>query len=142
MGSHEVRAVTRILTPRFLRNPAQIESYPQTVYLQSVQTFAAPRCADFTPAHLGAAALERIKLEDGVRVHEATKVDLEVYAQQNGVEAVKPFMLVIADGPKTRRLHKIALMRESFTSCRDLDQQTEGTLPQTAVAGALCPTAR
>ena len=36
----------------------------------------------------------------------------------------------------------MALMRESFTSCRDLDQQTEGTLPQTAVAGALCPTAR
>ena len=53
--------------------------------------------ADFTPAHIGAEALERIKLEDGVRVHEATKVDLEVYAQQNGVETVKPFMLVIAE---------------------------------------------
>lgn len=40
--------------------------------------------------------LERIKLMDGVRVHEETKVHLLTYAQQKGEHPVKPFMLVIA----------------------------------------------
>ncbi len=47
--------------------------------------------SQFTPAQL-----ERIKLEDGVRMHEATKVELETYARQNECRLVKPFMLVIA----------------------------------------------
>ena len=40
--------------------------------------------------------IERIKLMDGVRVHEETKVHLLTYAQQTGQKLVKPFMLVIA----------------------------------------------
>jgi len=40
--------------------------------------------------------LEKLKLEDGVRVHENTKVELEVYARDNGKPIVKPFMLVVA----------------------------------------------
>ncbi|WP_020564317.1 DEAD/DEAH box helicase family protein [Methylosarcina fibrata] len=40
--------------------------------------------------------LEKVKLEDGVRLHETTKVELLTYARENGVKAVKPFMLVIA----------------------------------------------
>ncbi|WP_313401309.1 DEAD/DEAH box helicase family protein [Stenotrophomonas sp.] len=40
--------------------------------------------------------LEKIKLEDGVRVHETTKVELLTYARENEVKHVKPFMLVIA----------------------------------------------
>src|SRR3989338_6809300 len=40
--------------------------------------------------------LERLKLEDGIRIHENTKVELEVYARENGLPIVKPFMLVIA----------------------------------------------
>jgi type III restriction enzyme len=52
--------------------------------------------ANFNPATMTEAALERLKLEDGIRVHESTKVDLDVYAQQNDVRKVKPFMLVIA----------------------------------------------
>lgn len=40
--------------------------------------------------------LEQLKLEDGVRIHENTKVELEVYARQNGKPIVKPFMLVVA----------------------------------------------
>ena len=42
------------------------------------------------------AEIEQIKLEDGVRLHEATKVELLTYARENGVDPVKPFMLVIA----------------------------------------------
>jgi len=40
--------------------------------------------------------IERIKLEDGIRVHEATKVELETYARSTDNRIVKPFMLVIA----------------------------------------------
>ena len=40
--------------------------------------------------------LEKIKLEDGVRLHEVTKVELITYAREQGVHVVKPFMLVIA----------------------------------------------
>ena len=40
--------------------------------------------------------VEKTKLEDGVRLHETTKVELLTYARENGVKPVKPFMLVIA----------------------------------------------
>ncbi|MGF6526737.1 DEAD/DEAH box helicase [Variovorax sp. PvP013] len=40
--------------------------------------------------------VERVKLQDGVRMHEATKVELQTYARTNGAKEVKPFMLVIA----------------------------------------------
>lgn len=40
--------------------------------------------------------VEKIKLEDGIRLHESTKVELLTYARENGVKVVKPFMLVIA----------------------------------------------
>ena len=40
--------------------------------------------------------IEKVKLEDGVRLHETTKVELLTYARENGVAVVKPFMLVIA----------------------------------------------
>ena len=40
--------------------------------------------------------VERIKLMDGIRLHEQTKVELTTYAKQNDLPLVKPFMLVIA----------------------------------------------
>ncbi|MDD2722900.1 MAG: DEAD/DEAH box helicase family protein [Methylovulum sp.] len=40
--------------------------------------------------------IELIKLQDGIRLHEATKVELLTYAHENDVVVVKPFMLVIA----------------------------------------------
>lgn len=51
---------------------------------------------NFNPGQFGAAELEKIKLEDGVRVHENTKVELETYARQIEQRMVKPFMLIIA----------------------------------------------
>jgi type III restriction enzyme len=53
--------------------------------------------ANFDPKSMKKQALELLKLEDGVRVHESAKVELDVYAKQNGVRQVKPFMLVIAE---------------------------------------------
>ncbi|HIF9434225.1 TPA: DEAD/DEAH box helicase [Photobacterium damselae] len=40
--------------------------------------------------------LETIKLMDGIRLHEMTKVELVTYAHQHDAKLVKPFMLVIA----------------------------------------------
>ncbi|MBN1589533.1 MAG: DEAD/DEAH box helicase family protein [Pirellulales bacterium] len=42
------------------------------------------------------ASLERLKLEDGIHIHEETKVQLDVYAREHDVCRVKPFMLVVA----------------------------------------------
>ncbi|MAZ69540.1 MAG: DEAD/DEAH box helicase family protein [Porticoccus sp.] len=51
---------------------------------------------NFNASQYSAERLERIKLEDGIRLHESTKVELFTYAKQQGVQIVKPFMLVIA----------------------------------------------
>ncbi len=51
---------------------------------------------NFNAASYDDEGLEKLKLEDGVRVHEEAKVQLEVYARENRVRRVKPFMLVIA----------------------------------------------
>lgn len=51
--------------------------------------------------------LERLKLEDGIRFHENTKVELEVYARENSRPIVKPFMLVVAQDTE----HADALVR-------------------------------
>src|SRR5574337_1258653 len=40
--------------------------------------------------------LEEIKLQDGIRLHENTKVELNKYARQTGQRIIKPFVLVIA----------------------------------------------
>jgi len=51
---------------------------------------------NFDPSQYDTPALERIKLEDGIRLHEDVKVRLETYARETGQKIVKPFMLVIA----------------------------------------------
>ncbi len=51
---------------------------------------------DFNPAGKSPEAIQTMKLEDGIRLHESVKVDLETYARENGVRIVKPFVLVIA----------------------------------------------
>jgi type III restriction enzyme len=51
---------------------------------------------NFNPAGMSAEEIERLKLEDGVRLHESVKVELETYARETGNSIVKPFLLVIA----------------------------------------------
>ncbi len=51
---------------------------------------------NFDAKSVSAEELERVKLQDGVRMHELTKVELKTYARTQGVKEVKPFMLVIA----------------------------------------------
>jgi type III restriction enzyme len=51
---------------------------------------------DFDASSMSADELEKLKLEDGIRLHEQVKVELETYARQTGLPVVKPFVLVIA----------------------------------------------
>ncbi|MBD2317252.1 DEAD/DEAH box helicase [Phormidium tenue] len=51
---------------------------------------------DFNPSSMSPEAIERLKLEDGIYLHENIKAELETYAIQTGKKIVKPFMLVIA----------------------------------------------
>jgi type III restriction enzyme len=60
---------------------------------------------NFDPKQYKTEELEQIKLMDGIRLHEATKVELLTYAHENDLPVVKPFMLVIArDTPHAKQL--------------------------------------
>ncbi|SEQ48129.1 DEAD/DEAH box helicase family protein [Nitrosomonas ureae] len=62
--------------------------------------------------------IEKIKLEDGVRLHETTKVELLTYARENGVAPVKPFMLVIARDTTHAGQLLVLLQSEAFFDAR------------------------
>jgi type III restriction enzyme len=51
---------------------------------------------NFNPVGKSPEAIEKLKLEDGIRLHESVKVELETYARENAERIVKPFVLVIA----------------------------------------------
>jgi len=70
---------------------------------------------DFNPAGMSAEAIERLKLEDGVRLHEGIKVELETYARQTDNRIVKPFILVIArDTTHAAQLMQLIQSEEFF----------------------------
>jgi type III restriction enzyme len=75
-----------------------IFSYPLAAALTDgyIKQPAVATRENFNAASYDDDGLEKLKLEDGIRVHEETKVQLEVYARENSVRRVKPFMLVIA----------------------------------------------
>lgn len=73
-----------------------------------VKTPAVATRKDFDPSQYSDDELDRIKLEDGVRIHEDTKVGLDIFARDNNVPAVKPFVLVVAkDTPHASKLKNL-----------------------------------
>lgn len=75
-----------------------IYSYPLSAAMTDgfVKEPAVATRENFDPDAYTAEGLEKVKLEDGVRIHENTKVELEVYARNHDKPLVKPFMLVVA----------------------------------------------
>jgi len=75
-----------------------IYSYPLSMALTDgyIKKPAVATRENFKASDYNADELEKLKLEDGVHVHEECKVQLDFYARENGVERVKPFMLVVA----------------------------------------------
>ncbi|MBF6593580.1 MAG: DEAD/DEAH box helicase family protein [Thermaceae bacterium] len=51
---------------------------------------------NFNPSLLNADEIERMKLEDGIYLHQTVKAELQTYAQNTEQPMVKPFVLVIA----------------------------------------------
>ncbi len=62
-----------------------------------VKNPAVARRKDFLAQTFSAQEIEKIKLEDAISVHQATINALEVYARNNGVRKVKPFILVVCN---------------------------------------------
>jgi type III restriction enzyme len=93
-----------------------IYSYPLYMAMNDgfVKEPAVATRENFDAGNYDQEGLEKLKLEDGIRVHENTKVELEVYSRENGKEIVKPFMLVVAQNTE----HAESLLRiieeESF----------------------------
>lgn len=69
---------------------------------------------NFNAANYDEAGLERLKLEDGIHIHEETKVQLEVFARERNVHRVKPFMLVIAQDTEHASRLKAIVEGEDF----------------------------
>ncbi len=79
-----------------------IYSYPLASALKDgfVKEPAVATRENFRVENYDEAGLETIKLQDGIRVHEHTKVQLDIYARETGSSRVKPFMLVVAKDTK------------------------------------------
>jgi type III restriction enzyme len=75
-----------------------IYSYPLSEAMKDgfVKEPAVATRENFNATSLNETELEQLKIEDGIRIHENTKVELEIYARENDVLKVKPFVLIIA----------------------------------------------
>lgn len=75
-----------------------IYSYPLASALRDgfVKEPAVATRENFRAENYDEAGLETLKLQDGIRLHEYTKVQLDIYARESGKPLVKPFMLVVA----------------------------------------------
>jgi type III restriction enzyme len=75
-----------------------IYSYPLSAAMKDgfVKEPAVATRENFDIKNYDEAGLEKLKLADGVRVHENSKVELEVFARGSGRPIVKPFMLIVA----------------------------------------------
>ena len=68
------------------------------------------RSEEYTPEQL-----DKEKLNDGVRIHEDTKSQLEIYARTYGKPLVKPFVLVVAkDTEHSRQIREYLISDEFF----------------------------
>lgn len=86
---------------------------------------------NFTPAGMSPEEIEFMKLEDGIRLHESVKVELETYAREFDQPIVKPFVLIIArDTTHAGQLMKL-IQSEAFFSGRYKDKVIQVDSSQT-----------
>lgn len=50
---------------------------------------------DFDPSNFNEDELDKIKIIDGIKIHQNTKISLEEYSKENNVHLVKPFAMII-----------------------------------------------
>jgi type III restriction enzyme len=71
------------------------------------------------------AGLDKIKIEDGIRLHEDTKVALEIYAKNSRTNTVKPFVLIVAKDTTHASEIKAMIQSNSFFEGRYKDKVIE-----------------
>lgn len=70
---------------------------------------------NFNASQYSKEQLERLKIDDGILVHEEIKLELEVYARQNHQTIVRPFVLIVAqDTTHAEKLMEIIQSYEFF----------------------------
>jgi len=77
---------------------------------------------NFDASQYSAEQLERVKLEDGIVIHENVKAELVVYARKNDRPIVKPFMLVVAADTKHAERIVADIKQDSFFEGRYKDR--------------------
>jgi len=80
---------------------------------------------DFDPGHLSAEEVDLIKIEDGIRIHEDTKIGLDIYARNSRVDMVKPFVLIVAKDTDHAGRIKAIIQSNSFFEGRYADKVME-----------------
>ncbi|MHB1298030.1 MAG: DEAD/DEAH box helicase [Gemmatimonadaceae bacterium] len=71
--------------------------------------------ANFDASDYSDDALERLKLEDGMQLHEQTRAHLAAYAAEQGLPLVKPFVLVVAES--TAHAESVRTLMEQPAFC-------------------------
>ena len=77
---------------------------------------------DFNDKGMTPDAVEQLKLEDGVSLHETVKVELATYASETGQRFVKPFVLVIARDTTHAAKLKSLIQSDAFFEGRYRDK--------------------
>lgn len=80
---------------------------------------------DFDPSHVSTEEVDLIKIEDGIRIHEDTKIGLDIYARDNKVDMVKPFVLIVAKDTDHASKIKSIIQSNSFFEGRYSDKVME-----------------
>jgi type III restriction enzyme len=80
---------------------------------------------DFDPKGIPDEELDRIKLEDGVRIHEDTKNALDIYARDSRTNFVKPFVLVVAKDTDHAAQLRVLIQSNAFFEGRYADKVME-----------------
>lgn len=80
---------------------------------------------NFDPSKYTLDDLDRIKLEDGIRIHEDTKVGLDIFSRDSKMPLVKPFVLVVAKDTEHARKLKELIMTNAFFDGRYADKVIE-----------------
>lgn len=80
---------------------------------------------DFDPTRYSVDELDRIKLEDGIRIHEDTKVALDIYYRDSKTKLVKPFVLVVAKDTEHASQLRQLIQSKAFFDGRYADKVME-----------------
>jgi type III restriction enzyme len=77
---------------------------------------------NFNPAGMSPKEIDHLKLEDGIHLHEQTKVLLETYARENEQPIVKPFILVVAQDTSHAAELLVRIQSDTFFEGRYKDK--------------------